>query len=101
VNKKNQKNFGDRWHQGQRQAAAFCPRATRGSVLYFAAKGDADMSQSEPASIFDLEPDEAHEARLDAEAEADYQAGRFVPHEQVREWLLKLAKGEKTPPPGT
>jgi predicted transcriptional regulator len=50
-------------------------------------------------SIFDIEPDAATEARLDAEAEADYAAGRFVPHERVREWLLKLARGEKVPPP--
>ncbi len=50
-------------------------------------------------SIFDLEPDEAHDARLDAEAEAAYAAGRIVPHDKVREWLLKLAKGERVPPP--
>jgi len=57
------------------------------------------MSQREQTSIFDIEPDEALEARLDAEAEADYQAGRFVPHEQVREWLLKLARRDGATPP--
>jgi hypothetical protein len=50
-------------------------------------------------SIFDMEPDTAHEARLDAEADADYEAGRVVPHERVREWLRKLARGERVPPP--
>jgi predicted transcriptional regulator len=54
---------------------------------------------AEPKSIFDLEPDDAHEARLDAEAEADYAAGRVVPHERVDEWLAKLAKGERVSPP--
>ena len=57
------------------------------------------MAGTETKSIFDIEPDEVLEARLDAEAEADYQAGRVVPHEKVRSWLLKLAKGERVPPP--
>ena len=59
----------------------------------------APMAVPNVKSIFDIEPDAAIEARLDAEAEADYAAGRFVPHERVREWLLKLARGEKVPPP--
>jgi predicted transcriptional regulator len=57
------------------------------------------MAEPEVKSIFDVPPDAAAEARLDAEAEADFAAGRVVPHERVREWLLKLAKGEKVPPP--
>ena len=57
------------------------------------------MADTEVNSIFDLEADEALEARLDAEAEADVAAGRVVPHERVREWLTKLAKGERVPPP--
>jgi predicted transcriptional regulator len=57
------------------------------------------MAEPYLKSIFDMEPDAATEARLDAEAEADYAAGRFVPHERVRAWLLKLARGEKVPPP--
>jgi predicted transcriptional regulator len=48
---------------------------------------------------FDTELDEAQEARLDAEAQADVAAGRVVPHERVREWLIKLAKGIREPPP--
>ena len=43
------------------------------------------MAEPEMKSVFDIESDEAVEARLDAEAEADYKAGRFVPHERVRE----------------
>jgi len=57
------------------------------------------MAKPEVKSIFDIPPDEAAEVRLDAEAEADFAAGRVIPHERVREWLLKLAKGEKVPPP--
>ncbi len=57
------------------------------------------MAAAELKSVFDLEPDEAHEARLDAEAEADYAAGRVVSHERVVEWLTKLAKGERVSPP--
>lgn len=57
------------------------------------------MAETKVESIFDMEPDAAHEARLDAEADADYAAGRFVPHDRVREWLKKLARGERVPPP--
>jgi predicted transcriptional regulator len=57
------------------------------------------MPDTEIDSIFDMEPDAAHEARLDAEARADARAGRVVPHERVREWLTKLANGVREPPP--
>ena len=57
------------------------------------------MDDHEPQSILELPFDEAEDARLDAEADAEIQAGKGVPHERVREWLLKLAKGEKVPPP--
>ncbi len=57
------------------------------------------VDKLETASIFDIAADEAHEADLDAQAEADYAAGRYVDHARVREWLQKLAKGEPTPPP--
>ncbi len=55
--------------------------------------------KAETKSIFDLPLDEAEEARLDAEADAEIEAGKGVPHERVREWLLKMANGEKVPPP--
>ena len=57
------------------------------------------MAETGSKSIFDIEPDAATEARLDAEAEAAYKAGRVVPHERVRDWLTRLAKGERVPPP--
>jgi hypothetical protein len=57
------------------------------------------MAESDTKSVSDMEPDAAHEARLDAEAEADYAAGRVISHERMCEWLAKLAKGEKVPPP--
>ena len=41
------------------------------------------MPDSEMKWIFDIEPDETEEARLDAEIEA----GQFVPHNKVAEWL--------------
>ncbi len=57
------------------------------------------MAETNTSSIFDMEPDAAHEARLDAAARAAYAAGRYVEHGRVREWLMKLANGERTPPP--
>jgi predicted transcriptional regulator len=53
---------------------------------------------TEPVSIFETIDEEA-EARAIAQARADIAAGNGVPHERVREWLLKLAKGERVPPP--
>jgi hypothetical protein len=58
------------------------------------------MSDPDIDSMSEFEPeDPAVAARLDAEAEADVAAGRVVPHERVREWLMKLARGEREPPP--
>jgi predicted transcriptional regulator len=39
------------------------------------------------------------EERLDQQAEAEIDAGLGVPHERVREWLIRRGKGEKIPPP--
>jgi hypothetical protein len=55
--------------------------------------------KAQTRSIFDLPLDEAEEARLDAEADVEIEAGKGVPHARVRKWLLKLAKGQKVPPP--
>ena len=57
------------------------------------------MADTETPSIFDMAPDEAHEARLDEEAMAAYRSGQYVPHERVRVWLKKLANGERAQPP--
>jgi predicted transcriptional regulator len=56
------------------------------------------MSMDEPKSAFD-DIDEDIEARAIAEAEAEIDAGKGLPHAKVREWLLKLKKGVITPPP--
>ena len=53
---------------------------------------------AEPESILES-TDEEIEARAIAEADAAVAAGKGVPHERVRDWLLKLAKGEVAPPP--
>jgi hypothetical protein len=57
------------------------------------------MPDTRTISVFDVPPDAGEEARLDALAEADIVAGRTIPHARVREWLAKLADGEKVPPP--
>jgi predicted transcriptional regulator len=57
------------------------------------------MAEPKFKSLFDIRPDAAAEAAADAAAEAEIEAGHGVPHERVREWLSKLAKGEKLPPP--
>lgn len=57
------------------------------------------MAGIEREFVFDIEPDEAAEARLDAQAEGDVAAGRVVPHVRVTEWLEKLARGERGPRP--
>ncbi|MFY8092055.1 MAG: hypothetical protein ACOVN0_01115 [Niveispirillum sp.] len=49
-------------------------------------------------SIFD-DVDEARKARAIEEARADVAAGRVVPHAVVAQWLERLAKGERPPPP--
>jgi len=53
---------------------------------------------AEAKSVFD-QVDAEIEARAIAEAETEIDAGKGVPHAKVREWLLKLAKGEIAPPP--
>jgi predicted transcriptional regulator len=59
------------------------------------------MANPEPVSVIDLESDAELEGRLDAEAEADVAAGRVISHERMTEWLNRLTKGERTPPPVT
>lgn len=56
------------------------------------------MTLAEPASLFDLVDDDAKRAAVE-KGLADADAGRVVPHERVEEWLNKLAKGERVPPP--
>ena len=53
------------------------------------------------ACVFDMPPDEAADACADATAEADVKAGRIVPRSSVHDWLVRLVKGERVPPPST
>jgi len=53
---------------------------------------------AEVKSVFEQIDDES-ETRAIAEAEAELDAGKGIPHEKVKEWLLKLAKGEILPLP--
>ncbi len=57
------------------------------------------MAEPKLRSLFDIRPDAAVEAAADAAANAEIEAGHGVPHARVREWLAKLSKGEKLPPP--
>ena len=57
------------------------------------------MADIEPKSIFDIEPDEAEEARLDAKAMAAIEAGQFVTHERVVEWLKSWGTPNELPCP--
>jgi predicted transcriptional regulator len=57
-----------------------------------------EIAMTDSKSAFDQVDDDI-EARAIAEAEAEIDAGLGVPHEKVREWLLKLASGEIVPPP--
>ena len=54
-----------------------------------------------PAADFDVlvGVEEEDDARLIAEAEADFAAGRCIPHEEVAAWLDTWGKGERVPPP--
>jgi predicted transcriptional regulator len=53
---------------------------------------------TEPASVFD-EFDEKAFKQAVAEGIASADAGRLIPHEIVRRWLMDLAEGKDTPPP--
>jgi predicted transcriptional regulator len=57
------------------------------------------MAETEIKSICDPPLDEAEEARLDAEADADIEAGKGVPHARVRAWLESWGKPNELPCP--
>jgi predicted transcriptional regulator len=57
------------------------------------------MAKPDTKSIFSVQPDETEEARLDAEAMADYEAGRIVPHAEVVKWLRSWGKPDELPCP--
>ena len=57
------------------------------------------MADPEVKSIFDTPLDEAEEARLDAQAEAEIDAGKGIPHAKVRAWLESWGKPDELPCP--
>jgi predicted transcriptional regulator len=58
------------------------------------------MAGKGPLSTYDDEEEDPETAaRLDAEAEAAIAAGQVVAHQRVLEWLEKLCRGERVPPP--
>jgi len=57
------------------------------------------MSATHAKPIVEMPAKEREERRLDALADAEIDAGKGVPHDKVRAWLARLAKGEKVPPP--
>jgi predicted transcriptional regulator len=57
------------------------------------------MADPEVKSIFDTPLDEAEEARLDAQAEAEIDAGKGIPHAKVRAWLESWGKPNELPCP--
>lgn len=56
------------------------------------------MFMAKTKTVFD-EIDADIEARAIAKARAEIAAGKGVPHEKVREWLIKLRDGKVEPPP--
>ena len=57
------------------------------------------MADTDVKPPFDTGEDEAEEARLDAKAEADMEAGRFVSHAKVVRWLQSWGTPNKLPRP--
>ena len=60
-------------------------------------KRPAVRDQAPAPKLIDDDPPEV--AAATARGLADMAAGRVVPHVQVREWLMKLARGEKAERP--
>jgi predicted transcriptional regulator len=58
----------------------------------------AENLMAETKPVFD-EIDQDAEARAIAKSRAEIAAGKGVPHEKVREWLIKLRDGKVEPPP--
>jgi len=56
------------------------------------------VAETDTTSVFDTPPDAQDEARRDALADAEIEAGKGVPHDKVRAWLLRLANSKKAPP---
>ena len=57
------------------------------------------MADIEVPSIFDPGPDAAEEARLDAVADSEIEAGHLVPHAEVAKWLQSWGTPNRLPRP--
>jgi predicted transcriptional regulator len=57
------------------------------------------MAETEIKSICDPPLDEAEEAGLDTEADAEIEAGKGIPHARVRAWLESWGKPNEPPCP--
>lgn len=57
------------------------------------------VAEEGPDLFILFEESEEDLAAADAEAMADFEAGRCVPHEEVAAWLDTWGKGERIPPP--
>jgi predicted transcriptional regulator len=75
------------------------PDANRPDLCYSPLGRRCRMADTETKSIFDIEPDEAAEQAADAAAEAEIDAGRFVPHAEVAKWLRSWGTPNKLPRP--
>jgi predicted transcriptional regulator len=53
---------------------------------------------AEPASLFDIEDDDAEKQAL-LEAEAELDAGKGIPWDDVKRWLESWGKADELPPP--
>lgn len=58
------------------------------------------MDKSESLSMRDHGTEIAQDARLDAQAEADFAAGRVVTHARVAAWLRSWGTDNELPCPG-
>ena len=57
------------------------------------------MAKNKHDTLFDPPPDEAKEARLDALADAEIEAGKDIPHAQVAKWLKSWGAPNELPRP--
>ena len=64
-----------------------------------ATEPDSPFDDDEDFDVFDMSVDEEEEARLDALAEAEIDAGLFVTHERVVEWSNSLGTPNPLPRP--
>jgi predicted transcriptional regulator len=57
------------------------------------------MPDTETRSVFDIQADVAAETDADAAADAEVEAGQFVPHAKVVEWLKSWGTPNELPCP--